>query len=303
MRSEITGLLEMMGTMPAAASIADLRATMDMGAQFLNSNLPEVGRVTPAVSLAPGVEVDVIVPPGSPPFPTLVYLHGGGWSIGSPTTHHKLARQLAVGAGAVVANVAYRLAPEHPFPTPLDDCVAAVRAIRAKIAAFGGDPERLAIGGDSAGANLSVAVVNDLRGEVAFRGVLLLYGAFELARSWRDYDRWAPVEDPVLPKRSMRLLLDAYLSGGASTDDPRVSPERANLAHFPPACLLCGTWDPLLGESIALHEKLRAAGRESSLHQYAEMPHAFMQLPVSEGEEGLTTAIQFLRRVLGSRPR
>ncbi len=197
----------------------------------------------------------------------------------------------------MVVNVDYRLAPEHPFPVPLDDCVRAARWTRANIAAHGGDPRRIAIGGDSAGGNLSAAVINDLRDEMTFRGAVLIYGAFDLLVSRRDYDRWAPEEDPVLPKRGMDLMLQAYLSGGASTDNPRVSPLKANLDHFPPACLLCGTWDPLLGDSIAFHDKLRAAGRDATLHRYDEMPHAFVQLPVTEAETAIDVACAFLKRV------
>jgi len=184
----------------------------------------------------------------------------------------------------------------HPFPAPLDDGVAAARWTRENVGRYGGDRERLAIGGDSAGGNLSAAVINDLGGEVRFAAALLIYGAFDLLVSRRDYDRWAPVEDPVLPKHSMDLMLAAYMSGGASFDDPRVNPLKADLRRFPPACLLCGTWDPLLGESIAFDEALRRAGRESSLHKYPEMPHAFLQLPASEADDALATACAFLRR-------
>ncbi len=298
-RAAIAGLLEMLGTGPVPGSIADLRAIIDMGMPFLNADLPAVGHVHEGVALGDGVQARIVVPPGTPPFPVLIYLHGGGWSIGSSASHHKLACQLSVGAGAVVVNVDYRLAPEHPFPAPLDDCVSAARWTREHVARFGGDPARIAIGGDSAGANLSTAVINDLRHELRFRGAVLIYGAFDLLSTRRDYDRWAPVEDPVLPRHSMDLMLDAYLSGGASVDDPRVSPLRADLSHFPPACVLCGTWDPLFGESRALTGKLAAAGRVVSTHWYDEMPHGFVQLPAPEGEEAITRASEFLRRVLG----
>jgi acetyl esterase len=244
------------------------------------------------------VRADIIVPPGTPPFPTLVYLHGGGWSIGSPATHHKLTRELCVRSGALVVSVDYRLSPEHPFPAPLDDCVAAARWTRATVARYGGNPARIAIGGDSAGGNLSAAVCNALRGEIAFRGALLIYGAFDLVASRRDYDRWAPIEDPVLPKHSMDLMLAAYLSGGASPEDPRLSPLHADLSAFPPAHLVCGTWDPLFGESIAFQRALEAAGHQATLDRYDEMPHAFLQLPVTEGEQALRRACAFLRDVL-----
>jgi epsilon-lactone hydrolase len=95
----------------------------------------------------------------------------------------------------------------------------------------------------------------------------------------------------------MKMTMDAYLSGGASGDDPRVSPLRADLAHFPPACLICGTWDPLFGESEALHRRLQAAGRRSVLHSYDAMPHAFMQLAVSDADAAMAAACRFVRNV------
>jgi acetyl esterase len=296
-RAELAGLFETLRGAPQMQSIDALRAHLQLFTPFVNANPPAVGRVDVGVALGDGISADIIVPPGAPPFPTLIYLHGGGWSIGSPASHGKLTRQLCVGAGAVVVAVDYRLAPEHPFPTPLEDCVAAARWTRTNMARWGGDPQRTAIAGDSAGGNLSAAVVNDLRGEFPFRGVLLIYGAFDVLGCWRDYDRYAPEEDPILPKVPMKLMLDAYLSGGASNDDPRVSPLKADLRQFPPACLLCGTWDPLFGDSLAFHAKLRTAGRPATLHRFEGMPHGFLQLPVSDADAALGVACQFLRAV------
>jgi acetyl esterase len=297
-RTELNGLFDMIRSMPQAHSIAEMRAGMEAMIPFANANPPAVAGVEPAVEVSRGVRADILKPPGTPPFPVLIYLHGGGWSIGSPASHHKLACQLCVGTGALVVSVDYRLAPEHPFPTPLDDCVAAARWTRAHVARFGGDPMRLAIGGDSAGGNLSAAVINDLRNEIPFRAALLIYGAFDVLGCRRDYDKWAPQEDPVLDKHSMDLMLDAYFSGGAANDDPRVSPIKADLRHFPPACLLCGTWDPLLGDSRVLHAKLQSLGRESELHEYEGMPHAFVQLPCTDADQAIATACKFLRTKL-----
>jgi acetyl esterase len=293
-RSELQPLFDMMRGAPVPQSIHELRANMEMFAPLINANPPEVGAVREGMSIAEGVRADIIAPAGNGLFPALMYLHGGGWSIGNPSTHAKLARELCAGAGAVVVNVDYRLAPEHPFPVPLDDCVAAARWTHRYIGEYGGDPQRIAIGGDSAGGNLSAAVINDLRGEVTFRAALLIYGAFDLLVSRRDYDRWAPEEDPILPKRNMDMMLEAYLAGGASVNDPRVSPIHADVGHFPPACLLCGTWDPLLGDSIAFDDKLRSAGRQSTLLRYEGMPHAFVQLPVSDAQTALADASRFL---------
>jgi acetyl esterase len=297
-RAEIEPLLDMMRGAPLPQSVVELRSNMLMFAGFINANAPEVAEVHEGVPVADGVRADVLVPPGRAPFPALIYVHGGGWSIGSPSTHAKLAREICTRVGAVVVNVDYRLAPEHPFPVPLEDCVAAARWTRRSAERYGADPQRIAIGGDSAGGNLTAAVINDLRDEISFRAALLIYGAFDLLASRRDYDRWAPEEDPVLPKRSMDVMLNAYLSGGASVRDPRVSPIHADLAHFPPAILLCGTSDPLLGDSVAFDEKLRAAGRSSTLRRYEGMPHAFLQLPVTEAEIALGDAQRFLIEAL-----
>jgi len=297
-RSELAGMFEMLRTAPQPASIAEMRTNMEVFIPFVNANAPQVARVDAGVVVADGVSADILIPPGTPPFPTLIYLHGGGWSIGSPATHGKLARQFCVGSGVVVVNVDYRLAPEHPFPTPLDDCVAAARWTHANVARWGGDPRRIAIGGDSAGGNLSAAVINDLRGVLQFRGALLIYGAFDVLGCWRDYDRYAPEEDPILPKKMMKLMLDAYFSGGASNDDPRMSPLKADLSQFPPACLICGTWDPLFGDSLAFNEKLRAAGRQATLHRYDGLPHGFVQLPVSDGDSAIAAGCEFLKTVM-----
>ena len=147
-RAELAGMFEMLRTAPQGESIAEMRAYMTAFVPFINANAPEVARVETAVALGDGVSADVLIPFGTPPFPTLIYLHGGGWSFGSPATHGKLARQLCVGAGVAVVSVDYRLAPEHPFPTPLNDCVAAARWTRDNVARWGGDPARIAIGGD-----------------------------------------------------------------------------------------------------------------------------------------------------------
>ncbi|HZP39903.1 MAG TPA: alpha/beta hydrolase [Candidatus Binatia bacterium] len=297
---EIAPLLDLIRGAPVPGSIAELRATLPAFATILNDGLPDVARFDPAVPVAPGVTADVLVPSGTPPFPTLVYLHGGGWSICSPATHAKLTRQLCLGARAVVVSVDYRLAPEHPFPVPYEDCLAAARWTREHAARFGGDGSRLAIGGDSAGANLAAAVIEALGPALGVRAALLFYGAFDVAASRRDYRRWSPVDDPILPESTMHRMLEAYVSGGAALDDPRLSPLFGDVGAFPPACLVVGTADPLYGESLAMHEKLRAAGRRAELHRFADMPHAFVQLPgLTEAAEAVRVASAFLRRELG----
>jgi acetyl esterase len=292
-RSELESLFAMMQSAPQAQSIQELRASLEMFAPFINADPPAVAHVVPEVTLAPGVTADIIVPLGTPPFPTLIYLHGGGWTVGSPATHAKVARQLAVGAGMVVVNVGYRLAPEYPFPTGADDCVAAARWVRDNVAQYGGDPRRLTIGGDSAGGNLSAVVATTLAREIQFRAVLLLYGAFDL--SGIDGMATALLDDPILPRWMIELMMRAYFSPGVDPADPRVSPLKADLSAFPPACLIVGTADPIVDQSIAMYEALRAGGREAMLHRFDGMPHGFLQFPVSDAAAAIGTACAFLR--------
>jgi acetyl esterase/lipase len=295
-RADLEPLFAAMRAQPERQSIAEIRRDFEMFSPLVNAGAPAVAREHMAEPVGDGVRADVLVPPGTPPLGVLVYLHGGGWSIGSPASHGKLARQLSVGSGAIVVSVDYRLAPEHPFPTPLDDCVAAVRWVKANAARFGADPGRIAIGGDSAGANLSAAVAIELREEVELRAALLLYGAFDVAACLRDYDRYAPEGgDPVLPRRATELMIEAYRGGGARLDDPRLSPLLADVSGFPPSLLVCGDADPLYGDSLHLHDALRRAGRDSVLAPYAGMPHAFMQLAVAEGDDAVARSAAFLR--------
>jgi acetyl esterase len=130
------------------------------------------------------------------------------------------------------------------------------------------------------------------------RAALLLYGAYDLAAVRRDYRRWAPVDDPIIPEATTIMMLEAYTSA-ARLDDPRVSPLLGDLSGFPPACLIVGTADPLYGESLALYEKLRDAGRPVELHRYPDMPHAFVWLPaLTEAADAVRVASTFLRREL-----
>jgi len=295
-KADIEPLIALLRSAPVPQSVAEMRANMEAFAPIINANAPAVGRTLSSVAVAPGVGADILVPPGTPPFPTLLYLHGGGWTIGSPRTHARLAAQLCIAAGAVVVVVDYRLAPEHPFPTGLEDCVAAARWARRAIADYGGDPTRLAVGGDSAGGNLAMGVVNALDGEIAFRAALLIYGGFDLALDLGTYGTDPATEDPILTRRMMDLMIGAYLSAGADPNDPRVSPIKADVRQFPPACLIVGAADVLYPQSLALHEKLRGAGRSSVLHTYADMPHAFLQLPgLPDAEQAIGAAGAFLR--------
>jgi acetyl esterase len=149
----------------------------------LNDNLPAIGEFHENVDLRAGLCADVAVPEGNGPHPVMLFIHGGGWMAGSPGTHRKLAMQFAE-QGYLSVNVDYRLAPEHQFPAGFDDCVFAAKWINQNVQRWKGDSSRMAIAGDSAGANLAaatlVALSDDLRGP-KFRAAALIYGVYDFA--------------------------------------------------------------------------------------------------------------------------
>jgi len=230
---------------------ATARAGAEVSFQAFNQPMP--GGVTIVDRTVPGpagaIPVKVFTPEGKTGLPLLVYLHGGGWVICSPNTHAKLCAELALGGNCVVVSVDYRMAPEHPAPAPLDDCVAAIKYAVANAAEFGADGSRFAIGGDSAGGNLTAAAALRLRDENGPRAklLLLLYGAYT-----GDLNLPSVIENgegKILTRQAMDWFYNHYLSGGAKRDDPYIAPINGNLKGLPPAHLIVGSQDPLLDDS------------------------------------------------------
>lgn len=274
----------MMNNIPE--TVDDLRKLLDGFASMLNGDLPEVGALHPAVAvdgLPAEVTADVVVPKGSGPWPVLVYLHGGGWVCGSPTTHRKLAYRFAE-AGYLVFNVDYRLAPEHPFPTPFDDCVAAIRWAARVAGRYGGDASRLALAGDSAGGNLSAAAAIALADDpdLEISAVLLLYGVFDFATLGGGVST-VPAASAALAEagdRLIGLMVDSYLSPSRPAElvaDPRVSPIHG-AERLPPCHIVCGSADPLVEQARVLAEALDKAGIDHECVVVDDMPHGFAQM-------------------------
>jgi len=234
----------------------------------------------------------------------LVYLHGGGWICGSPRTHRKLAFRFAEG-GYLVINVDYRLAPEHPFPAPFDDCVAALRWARANAASLGGDPERIAVGGDSAGGNLAAAASAALHGDPDCpRAALLIYGVFDFARIGDAPPDGLP-EMPGMTElgpKMIELMVGSYL--GSDRDDailvdPRVSPIHA-AGKLPPSHVVVGSLDPLATQAAALAAELRGAGIEHAHHVDEGMPHGYAQMEfLAPTRPAIERMVGFLKQQLG----
>ena len=228
-----------------------------------------------------GVPCEVITPGGEAPgdrgWPVLIWIHGGGWVIGQAAESTITASRLGARAGCVVVNVDYRLAPEHPYPAAPDDCVAVTRWVLEHAGEFGGDPTRVAVGGDSAGGNLSAVVANEVPG-LAFQ--LLVYPVTDLTMSMPSYEENA--DGYLLTKAGMAWFIDHYLSGGGDPKDPRVSPYHADdavIAAAPPALVVTAELDPLRDEGEAYADRLAAAGVATTKTRYDGQIHAFFVLP------------------------
>ena len=286
-----------------------MRDMIDRFAGMMNGGLPEVGGFHEGVLLrevdGAAVRADIVVPAGEGPHPVLVYLHGGGWICGSPTTHRKLAHRFAE-AGYLVVNVDYRLAPEAPFPAPFEDCLYAVKWAADEVSRFGGDASRLAIGGDSAGGNLSAAVAAALSEDPEaprIAAALLIYGVFDFATLGEGLD--APVEGPMaeLGPRMLELMVGSYLGDAPSESllaDPRVSPLHA-ASRLPPSYVVVGSADPLAAQAEALVERLAAAGTVHEHVVHEGMPHGYVQMEFfPQARQSIDAMVAFLDRHLGA---
>jgi acetyl esterase len=266
---------------------------------------PEVARVDDRSIPGPAgdIPIRVYTPVGRPPFPIIVYFHGGGWVIGSLETHDGLARHLAVAAQGVVVSVEYRPAPEHPFPAAVHDAYAATAWVARNGAEVGGDGGRLAVAGDSAGGNLAavVSLIARDRGEPDIGFQLLMCPItdcdFETV-SYRDN-----ASGYQLTRATMQWAWDRYIPSVDDRLNPYASPLRAaSLADLPPAYVITTEFDPLKSEGQAYAHRLRDAGVPTVLRDYPGLLHAFVSLPgvYPQAVAAIRDAATTLREALAS---
>jgi acetyl esterase len=227
---------------------------------------------------AGGVPARVYASTTGSTLPIFVWYHGGGFVIGDLETADRTCRKLANGTGALVVSVDYRLAPEHPYPAGPDDCITALRWVVDNAAQLGGDASRVAIGGDSAGGNLSAVVAIQARDEgIALRHQLLVYPVTDCTMTSSSYVENA--EGYMLTRDSMDWFIDLYLSDGADAKDPRVSPLFADdLRGVAPATVITAEYDPLRDEGEVYAERLRDAGVPTELVRFDGQIHGFFGL-------------------------
>jgi acetyl esterase len=219
------------------------------------------------------------VDPAGEPLPALLYFHGGGFVIGDLDTHDGLCRLLANASGCRVISVEYRLAPEHKFPAAVEDACAAACWVADHARELGIDPGRIAIGGDSAGANLAAVVCQLAKqaGGPKLALQFLLYPATDSAVETAS--RRALAEGYLLEKKSIDWFFEQYVEPETDPKDPRLSPLLASdLAGLPPAQIHTAEFDPLRDEGKAYAEKLAAAGVKVEYVCHPGMIHHFFCL-------------------------
>ena len=252
-------------------------------------------------SLQPGSEVPASA--GTTGLPVCVWFHGGGWVVGSIETNDPTCRALANAAGAIVVSVDYRLAPEHRFPVPLDDCYAATEWAAANAASFGGDPSRLAVAGSSAGGNLAAAVALRARDE---GGPRLVHQSLICPVVDKDFRRPSYVENGEgygLSYDTMVYFWLCYVSSETDAFNPYVAPMAADdLSGLAPAFVLTCEYDPLRDEGEAYAERLREAGVPTVLSRYDGQIHALFNagVPFTRTWDAINEAAGELQKAFGT---
>lgn len=211
--------------------------------------------------------------------PALVYLHGGGWSLGSLATYEPFCRQLANATGQIIIWVEYRLAPEHPYPAAILDTLSAWRWIQENYRELAVDPARISIGGDSAGGNLAAVAALVLRGETGIQPwrQVLLYPCLDMSASLTSHRKFA--EGYLLTASLYAWYRDNYAAPAVERDHWRLSPLFAeDLSGLPPTILLYAGFDPLRDEAAAFVMKLSLAGVPVESLYFADMIHGFLTM-------------------------
>ncbi len=285
---------------PQMRAILDMLAKQSEGIPKLHEVTPELGRFGMEATFTPfwnedappiakladremegprgPIPIRLYDPGAAEPSPCLIYFHGGGFVIGSIASHDGLCRRLANYSGLRVISVAYRLAPEHKFPQPLEDCVASVRWIAAHAASLGIDPSRLLVGGDSAGANLALVTAMVLRDEggPALNGAVLIYGTY--VGHLESSSAKAFGEGYFLTTEDMKWFAKHYLNGREDLKNPKVYPILGDLAGLPPLMVAAAEFDPLLDDSKRLVERLRSIGAPHDSVIWPGVTHACLHM-------------------------
>jgi len=284
MKVVLARMLERMASRPpmGTSTAAEMRARFADDIAAWNADPPDVPLIADSVvpTLERPVPVRLYDPIGDgDPLPTLIYFHGGGWVVGDLDSNDRALRLLALESGVGILSVDYCLAPENPFPAPLNECIEVARWVHRNGASHGIDVDRLAIGGDSAGANLALATAIDLRdaGERWLRTMLLVYGVYAREHDTASHRLFGNGLFGF-GTDAMDALWSLYLGRDGSADDPRAAPLRARLDSLPPACIVAGELDPLRDDSRRLAGRLVGTGGNVDFVECPGVIHGFMSM-------------------------
>ncbi|AXQ28324.1 alpha/beta hydrolase [Solimonas sp. K1W22B-7] len=302
-------LLQAMAALPApdftTLAAADYRAMTGSGGLLAPGDA--VAHSEDREIAGPGgpLRLRLYYPDAPGPLPLTLFLHGGGFVACGLDTHDNICRCLAVRAQTLVVSVDYRLAPEAPFPAAVQDAVAALEWLRAHAGEIGGDAQRIAVAGDSAGGNLAAVLAQQakVRGW-PLRHQLLLYPVTDCAEESASYA--ACGTGYLLTAEMMRWFRSLYLSGGGDAADPRASPLRAkDFGGLAPATIVTAEYDPLRDEGEAYALSLRLAGVPAALHRWSGQIHGFISMlgAIPAAEDTLDLAAAALRRAFAAQGR
>jgi acetyl esterase/lipase len=291
-QQQLDTLLQMMKSQPILESTT-LQQQRD-GFEQMAAMFPVDADIKREPVTANGVKSEWISAPEADPGRAILYLHGGGYVIGSIATHRALAGRLSRAAKARVLVIDYRLAPEHPFPAAVDDSVAAYRWMLAQ----GLKPSRIAVSGDSAGGGLSAATL------VAIRDAKLpLPAAGALLSPWVDMEGIGASMtsndsvDPMVHKDGLLGMAKAYL-GGKDPRSPLAAPLYADLAGLPPLLIQVGTSETLLDDAARLAERAKKAGVNVTYEPWQNMIHVWQIFApiLDEGQQAIDKIGAFVRK-------
>lgn len=253
-----------------------------------------------------GVRLRLHRPVADATLPVMLYIHGGGWTLFSIDTHDRLMREYAAGADMVVVAIDYSLSPEARFPAALHEVIAVVDWLKGNAADLGIDPGRIAIGGDSAGANLALSTCLALRDRGspgALAGMLLNYGFFDA-----DFETASQKREGgpggMLTSDELAGFLDDYLGPDARRDDPLALPALAQLHDLPPSFHVIAERDPLADGDVDVARRMAAAGNAVDMKIYAGATHSFLEaMSISAlARQAIGDSADWLRRTLAHHP-
>lgn len=245
------------------------------------------------------IPVRIYTPRAAQNLPVFVYFHGGSFTAGGLDTHDTPLRALANRADCIVVSVAYRLAPEHPFPAGIEDAYTATEWVSQNARSFGGDPTRISVGGDSAGGTIATVVsqmARDRKAPAILYQVLIYANtdATMSSASWRELGE----KGYVLTTQGMKENYARYIPEGVNQEHPYISPLKAcDLSNLPPAFILTGEFDPLRDEGEAYAARLRQAGIPVKTMRYPGMIHGFFQMGgiIDQGNQAIADVAATLK--------